>query len=130
MKVKRIKYSCLNARQKENYNFQKAAAILADYGFNCMRLSDDWKGADFLAVHIDGETTLRVQLKSRVSINEKYLGKDLWMMFPAGDNWFLIPHDKLVRKLGKTGYGWGKYSRKGQSPGIQNMLEPYLVGNV
>ena len=127
--IERIRYSCLNPRQKENYNFQKASAILADYGFNCMRLSDDWKGADFLAVHIDGETTLRVQLKSRVSINEKYLCKDLWMMFPAGDKWFLIPHDELVKLLGKTDPGWDKYSRKGRSPKMQCMLERHAVGS-
>ena len=127
-KIKRIHYGQLNARQKENYNFQKASAILADYGFNCMRLSDDWKGADFLAVHVDGETTLRVQLKSGVSINPKYLCKDLWMMFPAGSKWFLIPHDTLVTLLGKTGTDWRKVTRRGQSPPMQSLLEPYAVG--
>ena len=126
--IERIVPSCLNARQKENYNFQKASAVLADYGFNCMRLSDDWKGADFLAVHVDGETTLRVQLKSRVSINEKYLCKDLWMMFPAGNKWFLIPHDTLVTLLGRTGTSWPKVTRRGESPGMQSLLAPYAVG--
>ena len=32
----------LNPRQLENYNYSKIAARLADYGFNCLRLSDDW----------------------------------------------------------------------------------------
>jgi len=61
----RVAYSDLNSRQKENYNFQKVAARLADYGFNSIRLTDDWQGADFIAVHIDGETFLKVQLKGR-----------------------------------------------------------------
>lgn len=64
MKLKKIKYSDLNARQKEIYNFQKVAAILADYGFNCIKLADDWQGADFLAYHKDGKETLRIQLKA------------------------------------------------------------------
>lgn len=47
---KRIDYAELNARQQENYNFQKIAACLADYGFNCLRLTDDWEGAESVIV--------------------------------------------------------------------------------
>ena len=43
MKLKKIDYCELNPKQKEIYNFQKLAGILADYGFNCIKLSDDWK---------------------------------------------------------------------------------------
>ena len=130
--IKRIDPSKLNARQKENYNFQKAAAVLADYGFNCMRLTDDWEGADFLAVHIDGETMLRVQLKSRLSIAEKYEGKNIWIMFPSLENWFLVPHDTLVDIMEGMGVAsnWrtkGKYSRKGQSPKIRESLVQFAI---
>ena len=51
----------LNGKQKEIYNFQKSASLLADYGFNCIKLSDDWQGADFLAHHFDGKTTLKTR---------------------------------------------------------------------
>ena len=81
---KKIKYSLLNAKQKENYNFQKVSAVLADYGYTCIKLSDDWNGADFLANHVDGITLLRVQLKGRLTFATKYLGKDLWICFPLG----------------------------------------------
>lgn len=38
--LKKISYDDdLNAKQKANYNFQEVAAFLADYGFNCIRLS-------------------------------------------------------------------------------------------
>ena len=70
-----VVYGDLNSRQKENYNFQKVAARLADYGFNCLRLTDDWQGADFIACHIDGETFLKVQIKGRMVIDRKYLGQ-------------------------------------------------------
>ncbi len=66
--LQRIRYAELSAKQREIYNFQKIAAILADYGYNCIKLADDWQGADFLAYHKDGEQTLKVQLKGRVSI--------------------------------------------------------------
>ena len=77
-----VRYGDLNAKQKELFNFQKIAATLADYGFNCIKLADDWQGADFLAYHINGQTTLKVQLKSRVTIKHKYRGKGLWIAFP------------------------------------------------
>jgi hypothetical protein len=46
MNLKSIRYSDLNAKQKENYNCQKVSAVLADYGFVTLRLTDDWKSAD------------------------------------------------------------------------------------
>jgi hypothetical protein len=97
----KVRYDSLNARQKELFNFQKIAATLADYGYNCIKLADDWQGADFLAYHVNGTTTLKVQLKSRLTIDQKYHGKDIWMAFPHGDYWYLIEHDRLVEKVGK-----------------------------
>ena len=71
LKLKRIRYKeDLNARQKENFNFQKVASTLADYGFNCIRLSDDWQGADFIACHIDGNTFVKIQLKGALTFEK------------------------------------------------------------
>ena len=61
--LKKVDYDSLNARQKENYNYHKVASALADYGYDCMRLNNDWEGADFIAVK--DEKMLKVQLKSR-----------------------------------------------------------------
>lgn len=55
---KRVPYAELNCRQQESYNFQKVSAVLADFGFTTIRLSDDWRGADFMTQHVDGETFL------------------------------------------------------------------------
>ena len=77
----RVVYSDLNSRQQENYNFQKVAGELADYGFNCLRLTDDWQGADFIACHVDGDTFLKVQLKGRLTIDLKYREKDVYVAF-------------------------------------------------
>ena len=95
----KVRYDSLKARQKELFNFQKIAATLADYGFNCIKLADDWQGADFLAYHINGTTTLKIQLKSRLTIDQKYCGKDIWMAFPHEGYWYLIKHDRLVEKV-------------------------------
>jgi hypothetical protein len=101
-RFEKVHYSSLNARQKELFNFQKIAATLADCGYNCIKLADDWQGADFLAYHVNGKTTLKVQLKSRLTIDQKkYSGKDIWIAFPHKDSWYLIEHDRLVDKVGE-----------------------------
>ena len=99
LKLQKVDPKKLNARQKENYNFQKASGVLADFGFTTIRLSDDWNGADFIAQHVDGKTMLRVQLKGRLDVRKKYQGKDLWLCFPAGGEWYLCPHDKILDYL-------------------------------
>ena len=98
IKFEPIEYKVLNARQKENFNFQKLASTLADYGFNCIRLSDDWEGADFIACHIDGKTFMKIQLKGRLHFEKKYKGKNIYMAFNQGGKWYLYPHDELLRK--------------------------------
>lgn len=97
MELSKISYVALNPRQQEVYNFHKVAAILADYGFTSIRLSDDWQGADFIAVHIDGVTTLRVQLKGRLTFAKKYLGKGLYIAFRYQEDWYLYPHVKCSK---------------------------------
>lgn len=100
LQFQRVDYKTLNAKQKELFNFQKIAATLADFGFNCIKLADDWQGADFLAYHINGTTTLKIQLKSRITIQEKYRNKDVWMAFPHKDSWYVVKHDLLIEKIG------------------------------
>ena len=107
MKFEKIDYRRLNARQKENFNFQKVSAVLADFGFVTLRLSDDWESADFIAVHLSGRI-IRVQLKSRLAFYKKYHGKDLYIAFAEDGNWYLYPHDHLLglpiraKKIGHT----------------------------
>lgn len=99
MKLQKINYNDLNVKAKEMYNFQKVSAVLADYGFTCMWLNNDWEGADFIAVHCDGFTTLKVQLKARMWFHEKYLNKDIYMCFRENDETYLYPHDVLLEKI-------------------------------
>jgi hypothetical protein len=97
MQLEKVQYSQLNSKQKEIYNFQTVAGLFAKYGFNCIKLADDWNGADFLAYHYQGNETLKVQLKGRLTVSQDYTGKDIFMTFPIGaGHWYLIEHDKLV----------------------------------
>lgn len=131
----RITFAELNSRQKENYAYQKVSAVLADYGFVTMRLSDDWQGADFIAQHVDGKTMLRVQLKGRMTIEKKYLGKDLYICFRENEQWYFVPHDEFVEwaltntKIG-TSHSWangGGYSVPYLPRKIKVHLEQYRI---
>jgi hypothetical protein len=100
MSFARVPYEALNARQRENYNFYKVAARLAEYGFTSLRLTDDYQAADFIALHVDGETILRVQLKGRLTFDKKYVGKALHIAFRLGERVFVYSHDELLNEVG------------------------------
>lgn len=99
MSFTRIKYSDLNSRQQENYNFHKVAGELADYGYTSLKLNDDWQGADFLAVHVNGIDFLKVQLKGRFTIDKKYSGKNIFIAFLDGEDCYIFPHDEVMEKV-------------------------------
>ena len=134
LNLKLIKYSSLNSRQKENYNYQKLSALLADYGFVTMRLSADWKGADLIAQHIDGDTFL-IQLKSRLTFCEKYRGKGLYTAFRRRNDWYLYPHDEILKKVDavvkfSATLSWtkgGVFSCKTPTKVMFQILNPYQI---
>lgn len=94
-----IEYEELSSAQKENYNYQKICAVLADYGFSTIRLTDDWEGADFIAQHAGSDTFLKVQLKGRLTFSKKYIGKDLHIAFPDRGDWYLVPNDEVLEEI-------------------------------
>lgn len=136
--LRAIDYDGLNARQKENFNFMKVSALLADYGFSTMRLTDDWGGADFIAVHINGDS-MKVQLKARLSICRKYLDKDIYVTFPysgySGIQWYLYPHDELCDALLETTtigasqswQGAGEYHFPRLGSKLLKFIAPYML---
>ena len=113
----KIEYNKLNAKQKENYNFHKVSSTLADYGYNSIRLSDDWQGADFIA--ISGDDMIKVQLKGRFTIDKKYIGKNIYVAFIENETIKIYKHDdaldaipenvKISKSWSEIGnYSWGK----------------------
>ena len=93
---KKASYSKLNNKQKENYNYHKLASLLASYGFNCLWLNDDVHGADLLALSSKGDV-YKVQLKSRLTFNKKYMKKDLYVAYPSDDGFYVYPHDEALK---------------------------------
>lgn len=136
MNLIKIDYKVLNARQKEQYLFQKLSAVLADYGYGTIKLSDDWQGADFIAQSMNGQSFLKVQLKGRFTIDKKYLEKDLYITFPLKNDWYVFPHDEIVkaledRKIFTETPSWidgGNYSvSEIGNKEVLSLLEPYKL---
>ena len=82
MKLIKVNYNKLNSKQKENYNFHKVAAALAEYGYNSMRLNDDWQGADFIAVN--GDETIKQILLDNGYKSKRKRSKNKIMIFIKG----------------------------------------------
>ena len=97
----RANYGSRNNRQKEACNFQEASAVLADHGFDCVWLTDDRDGADFVARHMPSGETIRVQMTSCLAVVRKYENKGLWIAFPVEEAWYLLEHDKLRDIVGE-----------------------------
>ena len=136
MKVKelnKIVYESLNNRQKQTYNFQKVAAILADYGFETLIQKND--DVDFTAKHFKSDISIRVILKGRMTFDKKYIGKSLFICFPYEGHWYLYHHDELFDKVAKPGRilgttSWdeeGLYHFPSISPKLQEMLREWRL---
>ena len=135
MKLDQVNYKSLNAKQQELYNFHRLAGRLADFGYYSIKLSDDWQGADFLAVHFNGEDSLKVQLKGRLTFNRKYQGKDIHIAFPHNEDFFVFPHDELLdqvlmlKNIGNT-KDWienGHYSWPSTPKWALDMMQQYRI---
>ena len=133
---KKIKYSALNARQKENFNFQWISGALATYGFHTHRVPDDWEGADLIARHMQSGIQLKVQLKGRIHFAKKYTGKKIWIAFRYGENGYCYPHDKLLAQYKKINSlrinkAWQRNKKEvhwGRPTKAQmKLLEPYKI---
>jgi hypothetical protein len=133
--MKRVEYAELNSRQQETYNLAELSWILAQRGYSVIRLSDDYNGADALAVPFDSaQAVLRIQLKSRPTVREVYRGKGLHLAFPIdGRRWVLIKHDRLLDyllpQIGST-KSWkdgGGYSFPSTSKNLRQFLTPHLL---
>ena len=135
IKLEPIEYSSLKAKAQENYNFLKMAAILADYGYNCLWLNDDWNGADCIAIHIDGISDFKIQLKGGISFAQKYRGKNLFIAFFELGDLYIYPHDVVLDQvksvisdqtwLAKDTYFQTKITKK-----FSETIAPYKVTNV
>lgn len=91
----KVSYKDLNSKEKENYNYHKVASALAEYGYDSKRLNNDWQGADFIAVK--GNEMIKVQLKSRFTLDAKYKDKDIYIAFVEDAALKIYLHDEALK---------------------------------
>ena len=135
IKLTKIEYRTLNSKAQETYNFHKMAAILADYGYNCLWLNDDWNGADCIAVHIDGISDFKIQLKGSISFARKYWAKNIYIAFFEQGDLYIYPHDYILAQVEnniayKTWLEKGTYFQTKITKKFREILEPYKVPKV
>lgn len=74
-------------------------------------------GIDLVAYRPSDREYRLVQLKTRWTIDRKYLDRDIWIAFPGEQptEWFMAPHDALVRLGEQRGYcATSSWQDKGQ----------------
>lgn len=79
----------------EVINRNVVVSLALQQGFNAFLPVYDG-GVDFILYRETDNTTRKVQLKGRWMIDKKYEGRDIWMAFPVGADWYLMPHDEML----------------------------------
>lgn len=88
-------------------NYEESRELLTESGF-CLIESDE-EMVDFLA-----SKPIRVQLRTRLGVYARNVGKDLHMCFPVREvgcptRWFMVPHDTLMKVVDEN-TDWRKYN--------------------
>ena len=136
MKKNLVDYFSLDSKQKEKFNYYYLANVLACYGYICISLSTDWNGADFLAQHYKSGEILKIQLKSRLTIDKKYKDPKLYMACPlhGTQEWVIIKHCELIKTISdhcphylesKSWRDKGTYSNDAPKKELCNVLKKY-----
>ena len=79
----------------EVINRNVVVSLALRQGFNAFLPVYDG-GVDFILYRETDDTTRKVQLKGRWMIDQKYEGRGIWMAFPVGADWYLMPHDEML----------------------------------
>jgi hypothetical protein len=92
-------------------------------------------GIDLIIYRERDDLTIKLQMKSRWTINRKYLGRNLAIAFPSEGGFYLAPHDVLLEfARDNTNYlktqSWlvtGQYHMRNLSSVMRSQLAPYLL---
>jgi hypothetical protein len=80
---------------REVINRNTVVSLALEQGFNAFLPVYDG-GVDFILYRESDGLLRRIQLKSRWTIERKYVGRDIWIAFPSAGDWYLMPHDEMV----------------------------------
>ena len=81
---------------QEVVNRNSVVTLALNEGYNVFLPVFDG-GVDFILYRErDGELR-KVQLKGRWTIDKKYERRDIWIAFKYQEQWYMMPHDEMVR---------------------------------
>ena len=132
----RSEFLNFDSRSKEAFNLAQLGAVLARKQEYLLRLPFDSNGADVLAYNPATLKTRPIQIKARLTISKKYVDRNLLIAFPnwsseSRQDWYLLPHDELVRILGadklETKDSW---SSGGLSKKQKEALGAHMIGSI
>jgi hypothetical protein len=74
------------------------------HGYNAFLPIID-QGIDFILHRASDDRSIKVQLKSRSTIDRKYEKyQDLWVAFPAQKEWYLMPHSEMIAAVESSAF--------------------------
>ncbi|MEM6423393.1 MAG: hypothetical protein AAF698_12425 [Pseudomonadota bacterium] len=91
------------AQRREVVNRNTLVNRLLGDGYNAFLPVFD-AGIDLIAHRETDQKLFLVQLKSRWTIGAKYVGRNIHIAFPDREDWFMAPHDEMVRIAEQIGY--------------------------
>ena len=102
-------YKELNNKQQETHNLTLLSYALARRGLEPLPVNNDKHCADLVAHDTTTGENFNIQLKGRLTVRSKYLGKRVWVAFPAPDHrsFLIYPHD-LAHEALRTSGRWMK----------------------
>ncbi|MFC1609554.1 hypothetical protein ACFL6C_01220 [Myxococcota bacterium] len=88
------------------------------------------EGVDLMAWHEKRGKTRAIQLKGRLTVAKKYLGRGIWLAFPASGWWYMVSHDWVLEqkpevKKTKSWKHGGEYNWPRLTAEWSRKLKPY-----
>ena len=124
-----------HSRIREVINRNIVISLALDQGFNAFLPVYDG-GVDFILYRESDRELRKVQLKSRWTIDRKYMNREIWVAFPIADDWYLMPHDEMYKAGVADGItetaSWkkGSYSRPRLSAASISQCAPYKFARI
>ncbi|MGA2890841.1 MAG: hypothetical protein ABSE51_22695 [Terracidiphilus sp.] len=120
----------------EVVNRNTVVSLALEQGFNAFLPVYDG-GVNFILYRESDGALRKVQLKSRWTIDQKYMNRDIWVAFPIAGDWYLMPHDEMYRAGPADGVtltsSWidnGAYSRPRLSAASISQCAPYRLARI
>ena len=109
-------------------------ARLLELGWMTYNPSADVGGVDWIMINLETSELKKIQQKGRITIDKKYLNKEIWIATIIQNQVFIFPHDYILEtesgKKAKLTTSWekGHYNWPKPPKSLLNDLQQYSYG--